>query len=146
MTEQPPAAEPAETNEHPQTLETAEQVEPDALQTLVADWLSVPEVAQQLDVPLRQVHRMIADRVLLGWRIGERRTLAVPARFLREDQVLPNLTGTLTVLADAGLDDRQTLEWLFTPDESLPMPGAPIDMLQAGRRAEVRKRAQELAW
>ena len=70
--------------------------------------------------------------------------MAVPAGFVQDGEVLPSIPGTLTVLSDAGLSDRQALTWLFTPDDTLPLPGAPIDMLRAGRKAEVRRRAQEL--
>ena len=57
---------------------------------------------------------------------------------------LPELRGTLTVLMDSGYDDESALRWLFTPDESLP--GAPVDALLAGRKTEVRRRAQALAF
>ncbi len=36
------------------------------------------------------------------------------------------------------------LRWLFTPDDSLP--GTPIDALRGGRKTEVRRRAQALAF
>ncbi|MDQ2851596.1 MAG: Rv2175c family DNA-binding protein, partial [Actinomycetota bacterium] len=46
----------------------------------------------------------------------------------------------------ARLTDDEALEWLFTPDETLPLPGAPMQMLLAGRKSEIRKRASELAF
>ena len=49
------------------------------------------------------------------------------------------------MLADGGLDDLEILVWLFTPDPSLPAPGAPIDNLHAGFKTEIRRRAMELA-
>lgn len=120
-----------------------------ALTDLVGAWLTVPDVAERLGLSLRTVHRMIDERELLTHRIpsssGRGTVLAVPELFLRGDELLPALPGTFTVLGDAGLDDEDALRWLFTPDATLPLPGAPIDMLQAGRKAEVRKRAQELA-
>lgn len=119
------------------------------LADLVGAWLTVPDLAERLGLPLRAVHRMIDERQLLTHRIpsgsGRGTVLAVPELFVKEDELLPALPGTFTVLADAGLNDADALRWLFTPDETLPLPGAPIDMLQAGRKAEVRKRAQELA-
>ena len=48
------------------------------------------------------------------------------------------------VLADAGYSDEELIVWLFTPDESLR--GRPIDALREGRKTEIRRRAQSLAW
>ena len=56
------------------------------------------------------------------------------------------LAGTFTVLADGGMDDTEIIEWLFTPDETLPVDGAPIDAMRAGHKTEIRRRAQELAF
>ena len=50
------------------------------------------------------------------------------------------------MLNDGGFDDDEAIRWLCTPDETLPIDGAPIDMLRAGRKAEVRKRAMEDAF
>ena len=116
------------------------------LEHLVGDWLNVPDLAEALGLSLKQVRQMINDRELLSHRVGERLVVAVPALFVKDGEVLPNLAGTFTVLADAGLSDEETLTWLFTPDDTLPVEGAPVHMLVAGRRAEVRKRAQELAF
>jgi len=52
--------------------------------------------------------------------------------------------GVLTVLHDGGYDDHAALTWLFTEDESLP--GRPIDALRENRGAEVKRRAQALAF
>ena len=113
--------------------------------TLVPSWLSVPEIAERLGVPLSRVRRMIDDRDVLAARVGENKAVAVPEAFLGEDGPLHALRGTFTVLADGGLDDLEILEWLFTPDPSLPAPGAPIDNLHAGFKTEIRRRAMELA-
>lgn len=117
-----------------------------ALEDLVGDWLPIPDLAEQLGISLRETRRLVTDRVVLAHRVGERRVIAVPAKFVQDGAVLAAIPGTITVLTDAGLRDREALTWLFTPDPSLPLPGAPIDMLVAGRKAEVRKRAQELAF
>jgi hypothetical protein len=87
----------------------------------------------------------VADRELLALRVGPNRALAVPARFLGESGPRPELKGTFTVLADGGMSDPQILRWLFTPDVTLPVPGAPLDSLLAGHKKEVRRRAQALA-
>ena len=113
--------------------------------TLVPSWLSVPEIAERLGVPLSRVRRMIDDRDVLAARVGENKAVAVPEAFLGADGPLHALRGTFTVLADGGLDDLEIREWLFTPDPPLPAPGAPIDNLHAGFKTEIRRRAMELA-
>lgn len=118
----------------------------DTLENLVGDWLTVPDLAAELGIELRQARALIAERQIIATRIGERNVVAVPERFLQDGAVLPTLMGTVTVLSDAGFSDDEAIQWLFTPDETLPISGAPIDMLHAGRRAEVRKRAMEEAF
>ena len=48
------------------------------------------------------------------------------------------------MLADSGYVDDAALRWLFTPDDTLP--GTPVDALRAGRKTEIRRRAQALAF
>ena len=122
----------------------AEPTEP-SLQELVGDWLTVPDVAERLGVPLSTVRRMVEDRELLAARLGERRVVHVPARFL-DERAMPHLKGTFTVLGDGGMDDEDILRWLFTPDSTLPVEGAPIDALASGYKTEVRRRAMEAAF
>lgn len=116
------------------------------VENLVGEWLSVPEVAEAIGLRQRQVRKMVADGDLLSYRVGPNRAIGVPAAFVRDGEILPSLIGTVTVLRDARMGDDEALEWLFTPDDSLPLPGGPIHMLLAGRKAEVRKRASELAF
>lgn len=128
-----------------QTLPESPEPDEIPLQDLVGDWLTVPDVAERLGVPLSAVRRMIEDRELLAARLGERRVLQVPARFL-DPRALPHLKGTFTVLADGGMDDAEILRWLFTADATLPVDGAPIDALSSGFKTEVRRRAMEQAF
>src|SRR5690349_7424109 len=106
----------------------ADPTEGPTTEDLVGDWLTVPDIAERLGIPLSSVRRMIEKRELLSARIGERRVVAVPAAFL-DDAVLPYLRGTFTVLTDGGLDDDEILRWLFTPDDTLRVPGTPVDNL-----------------
>jgi hypothetical protein len=129
----------------------------DALDRLVDEWLTVPDVAERTGLDAGKVRRLLQERRLVGVRRGEPRVLSVPAAFLvpghlanpaqptapRADDtwtVLASLQGTLTLLADAGFSDEDAVAWLFTPDDSLP--GTPVDALRAGRKTEVRRRAQ----
>jgi len=116
------------------------------LEALVGQWLTVPDLAERLELPLSAVRRLIDDREVLAARIGVRKVVAVPEKFLDDEGVLPPLKGTFTVLADGGMNDTEILTWLFTPDASLPVEGAPIDSLRGGFKTEVRRRAMELAF
>jgi excisionase family DNA binding protein len=131
-----------------------EATEPDAtatetgaltLEELVGSWLTVPDVAERLGISLAAVRRMIEDRQLVSWRVGERRVVSVPERFL-DEAVLPHLPGTFTVLTDGGMNDEELLRWLFTADSTLPAGGSPVEALGAGFKTEVRRRAMETAW
>jgi hypothetical protein len=118
------------------------QIDP-ATDSLVGDWLSLPEVADQLGIPIGRVKQLLRDRKLLAVSRpdGQR---AVPAAFLDGDQVVKGLQGTLTVLVDCGFDDTEALRWLFTADETLP--GTPVQALYKHRGTEVNRRAQALAF
>jgi hypothetical protein len=113
------------------------------LDQLVGAWLTLPDVAERLGIDVGKVRRLVQDRCLLAVRRGEPKVFSVPEALLHEGQPLPELRGTLTVLADSGFDDVAAMEWLFTPDESLP--GTPVEALRAGRKTEIRRRAQALA-
>jgi excisionase family DNA binding protein len=115
------------------------------LERLVGSWLTVPDVAERMGVPLSAVRRMLEERELLSSRVGERRVVGVPEQFL-DQRVLRHLRGTFTVLADGGMDDEEVLRWLFTPDPTLPVEGTPVDALAAGFKTEVRRRAMEQAF
>jgi hypothetical protein len=118
------------------------QIEPSA-DALVAEWLSLPEVATRLDLPISRVKQLLRDRKLLAvTRPGGDR--AIPAAFIHGDQIVKGLSGTLTVLFDCGFADEEALRWLFTADATLP--GTPIDALCAHRGTEVNRRAQALAF
>ena len=116
------------------------------LEQLVGEWLTVPDIGERFGLRLSDVRQMIVDRHVLGVRIGPRSVLSVPSRFFGDAGPLPELPGTFTVLGDSGMTDAQILRWLFTPDDTLPVRGAPIDALLAGFKTEVRRRAMEAAF
>jgi excisionase family DNA binding protein len=111
--------------------------------TLVEDWLSVPEAAERLGIDVTKVRQLIRDRKVLAVRRGEPSRLEIPAAFFDNGEVVKGLPGLLTVLSDAGFDDDEALRWLFTVDESLP--GTPIQALRENRGTETKRRAQALA-
>ena len=116
----------------------------DELDRLIDSWLPLPDVAERLGTDVGKVRRMLQDRQLIASRRGERRILSVPEALLAGGAPLGHLQGTLTVLADNGFTGDDALRWLFTPDDTLP--GTPVDHLRAGRKAEVRRRAQALGF
>jgi hypothetical protein len=118
------------------------QIDP-VTDALVGEWLTLPDVADQLGIPLGRVKQLLRDRKLLAVKRPEG-TLAVPAAFLDGKQVVKGLCGTLTLLFDCGFDEPDALRWLFTADETLP--GTPIDAIVRRRATEVNRRAQALAF
>jgi len=111
--------------------------------TLVGEWLSLPDVAQLMGIPFGRVKQLLRDRKLLAVTRPEG-TLAVPAAFIDDHQIVKGLCGTLTLLFDCGFDDLEALRWLFTEDETLP--GTPIDAIAKRRATEVNRRAQAMAF
>lgn len=106
----------------------------------VADWIALGEAARVLGLPESRLRQWLRDGRLLAFRRGEPPTLAMPAAFIRDGELLKGLGGTITVLHDAGYSPDESLEWLFTDDPTLS--ARPIDALEAGRVREVHRRAQ----
>lgn len=104
-------------------------------------WLTMPELVDLLGLTPSRVRRLIEDKHLLGVRRGG--VLSVPADFLSGSEPLPELRGTLIVLADAGFGDDEAMDWLLGVDDALGT--SPIDALRNGRKTEVRRVAQALA-
>ncbi|MHB8275184.1 MAG: Rv2175c family DNA-binding protein [Dermatophilaceae bacterium] len=137
------------TPDSPADDDLAELAEPSdlaELERLVGEWLTVPDIAERLGLRLSDVRQLITDRQILSVRIGPRHVISVPAKFVNEAGLLPELPGTFTVLRDSRMTDTEILRWLFTPDDTLPVPGAPMDALLAGFKTEVRRRAMEAAF
>jgi Rv2175c C-terminal domain of unknown function len=118
------------------------QIDPLA-DSLVGDWLTLPDVADRLGLPLSRVRQLLRDRKLLAVQRPDG-TLCVPAAFFDGNQIIKGLHGTLTVLFDCGFDEPRSLRWLFTADDSLP--GTPIQAMTEHRGTEVNRRAQALAF
>ncbi|WP_439957818.1 Rv2175c family DNA-binding protein [Micromonospora echinofusca] len=107
-----------------------------------AGWLTLPDVAERLDVSISKVHQMIREGELLAVRRdGVRR---VPAELVANRNVQKHLPGVLTLLRDAGYDDDAALRWLYEPDDTLP--GTPAEALGGDRAREVKRRAQALGF
>ena len=105
-------------------------------------WLTIPDLVDLLGLPQGRVRRLIDDRALLARRIDG--VLKVPADFIRDQEPLGELRGTVIVLHDAGFSDDEAMNWMLADNELLG--AAPIDALRAGRKAEVRRVAQALGF
>ncbi|MCX2747988.1 Rv2175c family DNA-binding protein [Arthrobacter sp. MI7-26] len=114
------------------------------VESLVSDWLPLPDVAELLNVSITKVHGLLDERAVVAVRVGERNIRSIPALFIQDGHVVDSLKGTIAVLGDAGYTDEELIAWLFTADESLR--GRPVDALREGRKTEIRRRAQSLAW
>ncbi|WP_291314251.1 Rv2175c family DNA-binding protein [Corynebacterium sp. UBA2622] len=105
--------------------------------------LSLPEVAEYLDVPVTRVHDLVGARKLLVYKRGG--TKYVPKLLLGDDGGLSKfVSGAITVLHDGGFGDEEILTYLYTPDDSLP--GRPIDALHGHGAREVIRRAQAMGF
>jgi hypothetical protein len=113
------------------------------IDALVPAWLTLPDVADRLGVEVTRVRQLVKEGQLIAVRRGENRVLQVPEDFIGDGKVVKGLVGTLTLLKDDGFSDEEMLEWLFTPDPSLP--GTPAQALRENRGTEVKRRAQALA-
>ncbi len=111
-------------------------------------WLSVPEVAELLDLRQRDVRTMLKEKRLLAVPHGPHGALSVPAETIvtegEERGPLPSLRGTLILLSDAGLDAEASFRWLFTHEDQLG--STPMAALLERRTHAVRRVAQTLAF
>ena len=107
-----------------------------------SEWLTMPDVAERLGIPVNRVHQLVRERKLLAVR--QEGVLRVPADFIGDDGVIKHLPGVLTVLHDAGYNDDEALRWLYTADDTLP--GTPAEALRGNRATEVKRRAQALGF
>ncbi|HWK19707.1 MAG TPA: Rv2175c family DNA-binding protein [Microbacteriaceae bacterium] len=105
-------------------------------------WVTVPEIAERFEVKLSQVHRLIEERSLLASRIDG--VVKVPELFLGETEPLRELRGTVLLLLDAGFSEAEAMTWLLEDEPSLGT--SPILALRAGRKSEVRRVGQALAF
>ena len=100
-------------------------------------WLSIPEVAEKLNLPLGKVHRLLEEHILIETRIDGVRK--IPADAIQEGEPLPSLHGTIIVLLDSGYSLDAAVEWLYTYDDQLP--GTPMEFLLKGHKSAVRRLA-----
>src|SRR3954451_25131084 len=115
-----------------------------ALDELIDEWLDWAQAGQLLGVSASKVRQLIREHQLAAAAPTPGAGQKVPAALIQDGAIVKGVPGACTVLHDGGYDDRFVLAWLFTPDDTLP--GRPIDALRANRGAEVKRRAQALAF
>lgn len=103
--------------------------------------VSVQEAAQILNISQSKVTRLIEEQALIGVKIdGE---LRIPEVLLKDGHIIPALRGTLMLLSDLGLSNKESIDWLLTENEVLNE--TPLESLGKGHKAPVRRAAQLLA-
>jgi hypothetical protein len=111
---------------------------------LVGEWLDWARAGELLHVSASKVRQLIREHQLAAVVPTPGAGQQVPAELIADGVVVKGVPGVCTVLHDGGYDDRAILTWLFTPDDTLP--GRPIDALRQNRGAEVKRRAQAMAF
>jgi hypothetical protein len=107
-----------------------------------ADWVTLPDLAEKLDLPINKVNQMVRDGQLLAVRRDGVRV--VPAELVANGTVLKHLPGVLTLLRDAGYNDEEALRWLYEPDNALD--GSAAVALGGPQAREVKRRAQAVGF
>lgn len=103
-------------------------------------YLPVPDVAEALGVIVTKVHQLLRDRAVIAVRHDG--ILAIPGEFFDGAEVVRGLTGTITLLTDAGFSDEEIIDWLYAPGTGGAQDGTAIADLRAGRVKDVHRRAQ----
>jgi Rv2175c C-terminal domain of unknown function len=111
---------------------------------LVTDWLTLPDLAEQIGEPLSKVRQLLREGRLVAVQRGTPPVKHVPADVVHDGKLVKGLAGALTVLRDAGYSDLEALRWLLTEDPAIP--GRPVDAMAQGRDTAVKRRAQILAF
>lgn len=106
------------------------------------EYYTVPDLVELFGVAPGKIHRLLEQRTLAAVRVNG--VLSIPKVFVQDSEPLHSLQGTLVLLSDAGFADDEAVAWLLAENEELG--GRPIDALLAGRKSEVRRIAQSLAF
>lgn len=117
--------------------------DPIDLSILIKDWLDWKAAAAELGVSVSKVRQYIREHQLAAAVPTPGAGQMVPAELIMDGEIVKGVPGLLTTLHDGNYEDREILEWMFTPDDSLP--GRPIDALRENRGSEVKRRAQAMS-
>ncbi len=112
----------------------------DAFEEVTA-WLTVPEAAEVLNIPMGRVRRLIDEHHLIA--VKREGVPLIPAEIIVDGEPLPSLHGTMIVLLDSGFNIENAMEWLYVFNDNLP--GTPMEFLLKGHKSAVRRLAMLLA-
>lgn len=112
----------------------------DAFEKVTA-WLTIPEAADVLGIPMGRVRRLVEEHHLIA--VKRDGVPLIPAEVIVDGEPLPSLRGTMIVLLDSGFNLESAMEWLYVFDDSLP--GTPMEFLLKGHKSAVRRLAMSLA-
>jgi len=109
---------------------------------LVPEWLDWAQAGARLGVTPAKVRTMIREHELAAAVPVPGGGPRIPAGFIDGREIVKGLSGLLTLLHDAGFDDRESIAWIYLDAD---LPGRPIDALRENRGSEVKRRAQAMA-
>jgi hypothetical protein len=107
-----------------------------------ATWLTIPDACEALSLTPGKVHRLVEERALLGKKIDG--VFRIPDVFVDGGSPVSDLKGTALVLIDGGFSVEGAIDWLLADHAVLGT--SPIAAIRAGRKTEVRRLAQTLAF
>ncbi|HEY3015871.1 MAG TPA: Rv2175c family DNA-binding protein [Nocardioides sp.] len=113
------------------------------LAALVEEWFDWAAAAKALGSSVNQVRTMIREHQLAAAVPTPGAGQQIPAALIMDGEIVKGVPGLLTVLHDAGYDDREAIAWMFTDAD---LPGRPIDAMRENRGAEAKRRAQTLGF
>jgi hypothetical protein len=114
------------------------------LEGLSSEWLTLGQFADRIGERPSRVKDLIREGRLVTVEVGNPPAERIPVEFAHDGELIKGLSGSLTVLADAGFSAAEAVRWLLTETESLP--GRPVDFMAAGRHTAVKRVAMALAF
>jgi hypothetical protein len=108
----------------------------------ITQWLTIPEAGELLGITPGKVRRLIEEHQLIAIKADG--VYRIPAELIINGEPLPPLRGTVVLLMDSGFTLGGAIKWLYTVEDSLST--TPMAALIAGRKTEVRRVAQSLAF
>lgn len=104
--------------------------------------VSLPDAAEKMGIVVTRVMDMLRNKQLAAVTVNGVRF--IPERLFNEYGELNKFVpGVLALLSDGGYSVEESLDYLFTEDESLP--GRPVDALHGHLAREVMRRTQAMA-
>ena len=104
--------------------------------------VSLPDAAEKMGIVVTRVMDMLRNKQLAAVTVNGVRF--VPEKFFNDDGDLNKFVpGVLALLSDGGYTVAESLDYLFTEDETLP--GRPVDALHGHLAREVMRRTQAMA-